>query len=161
MHQSALKCMVLSWFATRRSKLSNTRKVHDAPRSLEPHEFERFRQLLLGRRLSAQKEAKSEWGSSADRPPDESDVASNETQTAFDSRLQDRASALLVKIDKALRRIDSGEYDECESCGDPIGPGRLQARPEATLCIECKEEEEILERGYVKSGFRDVSDVPD
>lgn len=142
--------------------MSDASHVHDDDDfpALSPDEVERFRQILLERRLSVEAEAKSALGPFSDRPPDESDVATNETQSAFDSRLQDRASAHLKKIDKALRRIERQEYDECESCGDLIPARRLQARPEATLCIECKEEQEILERGYVKRRIRNIADAP-
>lgn len=130
--------------------MSNIRKIQDNDDAiaLTPEELEHFRLLLVQRRESVEKDSKSEWFASSERPPDESDVASNESQAAFDSRLQDRASAHLKKIDKALTRIEDGEYDECESCGDYIAAARLKARPEATLCIGCKEEEELRERAY-------------
>ena len=54
------------------------------------------------------------------------------------------------KIDEALERIDSGEFGICESCGAEIGDKRLEARPTATLCIDCKTLEEVRERQVAK-----------
>lgn len=55
-----------------------------------------------------------------------------------------RAQAELADVEAALRRIDSEAYGECESCGEPIAPARLRARPEARLCVACQE---MAERG--------------
>ncbi len=77
-------------------------------------------------------------------------MATAEYEQSFEYRLRDREKFLLRKVDKALRRIENGEYDECESCGETISKKRLLARPEATLCIVCKEEQEQLEKGYLK-----------
>ena len=84
------------------------------------------------------------------RMADEMDVASVGYDQAFEYRLRDRESVFLRKIDKALHRLESGEYDECESCGMPIGYSRLKARLETTFCIDCKEEQEKIERMYEK-----------
>jgi RNA polymerase-binding transcription factor DksA len=46
----------------------------------------------------------------------------------------------LVEVEGALRRLDAGEYGDCASCGEPISPGRLQADPTSTRCIECAAE---------------------
>lgn len=127
----------------------------DDPPELTPKQLEQFRQILLKRQLAAQKEMHAQRDPPPDRTPDELDVASNETQVTFDSRLLDRASDQLTKIDQALQRIERGEYDECDSCGDPISARRLQASPEATLCIECKEEQEVVERNYAQNHLQD------
>ena len=84
------------------------------------------------------------------RMSDEVDLASAEYEAAFENRLRDREKFLIRKIDTALRRIEDGEYDECESCGEYISFKRLQARPETTLCIVCKEEQEKVEKMYQK-----------
>ena len=85
-----------------------------------------------------------------DKLPDEVDLATAEYEAAFEYRLRDREKYLVKKIDKALIRIEAGEYDECESCGSIISKKRLLARPEATLCIVCKEEQEQIEKGFLK-----------
>ena len=61
-------------------------------------------------------------------------------------RTRDRERKLIRKIDEALRSLDAGDYGYCESCGVEIGIKRLEARPTATLCIDCKQLEEIREK---------------
>jgi DnaK suppressor protein len=78
--------------------------------------------------------------------PDEIDTASSEMNLAFQGRLRERERGLLTKISQALQKIEDGVYGECESCGEAIGVKRIQARPVAELCIDCKAEQEMLER---------------
>ena len=91
-----------------------------------------------------------------ERMSDEVDLASVEYDQAFEHRIRDRERHLLRKIDRALERIVEGEYDECEECSSYIGAKRLYARPEATLCIECKEEQEQEEKQHKKRRQRSV-----
>ena len=77
--------------------------------------------------------------------PDEIDTASSESGLAFIGRLRERERVLIQKIEGALERIREGEYGECTSCGEDIGLKRLEARPVATLCIDCKSQQEKLE----------------
>ena len=84
------------------------------------------------------------------RMSDEVDLASAEYEAAFENRLRDREKFLIRTIETALRRIEDGEYDECESCGVYISFKRLKARPETTYCIVCKEEQEKVEKMYQK-----------
>jgi DnaK suppressor protein len=72
--------------------------------------------------------------------------ASLESDRNFELRIRDRERRLIGKIREALDRIDSGEFGECEDCGDQIGEARLKARPVTTLCIECKTEQERQEK---------------
>ena len=78
--------------------------------------------------------------------PDEMDTASSEVNLQFTGRLREREQGLLSKIDAALEKIVRGDYGKCMNCGEDIGIARLRARPVAELCIECKAEEEKLER---------------
>ena len=78
--------------------------------------------------------------------PDEIDTASSEINLQFTGRLREREQGLLSKVDTALRKITDGEYGECVNCGEDIGVKRLRARPVAELCIDCKSEQEKLER---------------
>jgi DnaK suppressor protein len=78
--------------------------------------------------------------------PDEIDTASSEINLQFTGRLREREQGLLAKIDTALQKIDDGEFGECVTCGEDIGVKRLRARPVAELCIDCKAEQEKLER---------------
>ena len=79
--------------------------------------------------------------------PDEIDTASSEMNLAFTGRLRERERGLLTKINQALEKIQEGIYGQCESCEEEIGLKRLEARPVAELCIDCKGEQEKLERG--------------
>ncbi len=78
--------------------------------------------------------------------PDEIDTAVAESSLSFAGQLFGRERRLLNKIEKTLEKIDQGSYGECEGCGDVIGVKRLMARPVASLCIACKDEQERLER---------------
>ncbi|MDO9600473.1 MAG: RNA polymerase-binding protein DksA [Azoarcus sp.] len=77
---------------------------------------------------------------------DPNDRASQESDMALELRNRDRERKLIKKIDEALGRIREGEYGYCDSCGVEIGLKRLEARPTATLCIDCKTLEELRER---------------
>jgi DnaK suppressor protein len=78
--------------------------------------------------------------------PDEMDSASSEINLSFTGRLRERERHLLGKIDQALAKIEANEYGLCENCGEEVGLKRLEARPVAELCIDCKSEQERLER---------------
>ncbi len=120
---------------------------------LTPEELEEFKTLLTEKKsalLADSQQARAQIQENQDKLPDEVDLATAEYEAAFAYRLRDREKFLLKKIDKALVRIEEGEYDECESCGGIIAKKRLMARPEATLCIVCKEEQEQIEKGFLK-----------
>lgn len=78
--------------------------------------------------------------------PDPNDRATQETEFAIELRTRDRERKLLSKIDQSIAAIDSGDYGFCESCGVEIGIRRLEARPTATLCFDCKTLDEIREK---------------
>ncbi|MDO9423476.1 MAG: RNA polymerase-binding protein DksA [Methylobacter sp.] len=78
--------------------------------------------------------------------PDPNDRASQESEFSLELRTRDRERRLIKKIDEALKEIESGDYGFCESCGIEIGIRRLEARPTATLCIDCKTLDEIREK---------------
>ncbi|HNS95938.1 MAG TPA: TraR/DksA C4-type zinc finger protein [Polyangiaceae bacterium] len=80
--------------------------------------------------------------------PDEMDLASSEYLQSFTFRLRGREKSFLDKINKALAKIDDGSFGVCEECGDEISVKRLEARPETTLCIRCKEDQERLEKDF-------------
>ncbi|NOT15132.1 MAG: RNA polymerase-binding protein DksA [Methylotenera sp.] len=81
---------------------------------------------------------------------DPNDRASQESDMTLELRNRDRERKLIKKIDDTLRNIDSGEYGYCEGCGVEIGLKRLEARPTATLCIDCKTLDELRERQVAK-----------
>jgi DnaK suppressor protein len=84
---------------------------------------------------------------------DEVDLASTESDQNMNIRLRDRERILLRKIDKALAKIEAGDYGVCESCGEDIGLRRLEARPVTDLCIRCKEEQERVERSFADEDY--------
>ncbi len=81
---------------------------------------------------------------------DPNDRASQESDMALELRNRDRERKLIKKIDDTLRMIASDEYGYCKQCGEEIGLKRLQARPTATLCIDCKTLDEIREKQMAK-----------
>lgn len=80
--------------------------------------------------------------------PDEMDLAASEGMQSFEFRLRGREKTFIEKIDRALRKIEDGDFGKCEQCEEPISAKRLEARPETTLCIRCKEEQERQEKDY-------------
>jgi len=78
--------------------------------------------------------------------PDPLDRAAQEEEFSLELRTRDRERKLIRKIQMALEAIDSGEYGYCTSCGADIGIRRLEARPTAELCIDCKTFDEIREK---------------
>ena len=78
--------------------------------------------------------------------PDPNDRASQEEEFALELRTRDRERKLIKKIDESLSSIEEDEYGYCESCGVDIGIRRMEARPTATQCIDCKTLEEIKEK---------------
>ncbi len=80
--------------------------------------------------------------------PDPVDRASQEEEFSLELRTRDRERKLLKKITGSLQDIDENEYGYCESCGVEIGIRRLEARPTANLCIDCKTLAEIKERQW-------------
>lgn len=81
---------------------------------------------------------------------DPNDRASQESDMALELRNRDRERKLIKKIDETLHKIDEHDYGYCHSCGVEIGLKRLEARPTATLCIDCKTLDEIRERQVAK-----------
>jgi DnaK suppressor protein len=73
---------------------------------------------------------------------DQADVGSTTFERDHEMSLANNARDMLAQTERALGRIDDGSYGVCESCGNAIGKGRLQAFPRATLCVSCKEREE-------------------
>ena len=81
---------------------------------------------------------------------DPNDRASQETDIAIELRNRDRERKLIKKIEETIAVIDNGDYGYCNSCGVEIGIKRLEARPTASLCIDCKTLEEVREKQVAK-----------
>ena len=80
--------------------------------------------------------------------PDPADRATIEEEHALELRTRDRERKLLKKVAQALERVASGEYGWCEETGEPIGVGRLLARPTATLSLEAQQRREKIQKMY-------------
>lgn len=119
---------------------------------MNKNQLKKFKKLLETKRSEiirrAQQTLEQDMALDSDDLPDEMDLASSEYLQAFTFRLRGREKAFLDKIQKALERIDDGSFGVCEECGDPISVKRLEARPETTLCIRCKEDQERVERDF-------------
>jgi len=81
---------------------------------------------------------------------DPNDRATQESDMGLELRNRDRERKLIKKINEMLAKIDAGEYGYCDNCGVEIGLNRLEARPTATLCIDCKTLDEIREKQVAK-----------
>lgn len=81
---------------------------------------------------------------------DPNDRATQESDMSLELRNRDRERKLIKNIDKMLARIDAKDYGYCDNCGVEIGLSRLEARPTATLCIDCKTLDEIREKQVAK-----------
>ncbi len=119
-------------------------------KSLTKKELKKFQELLEEKRKVVLDRARQMLSEGmvldANDLPDEMDLASSEYIQSFEFRLRGREKSLLSKLDLALKKIDDGSFGICEICEEPIGKKRLEARPETSLCIKCKEDQEREER---------------
>lgn len=115
-------------------------------------QLKKFKTLLTEKRDEIVKKAKQtleeDMTLDANDLPDEMDLASSEYLQSFTFRLRGREKVFLDKIEKALRKIEDGSFGICEECGEEISIKRLEARPETTLCIRCKEDQERVEKDF-------------
>ena len=81
---------------------------------------------------------------------DPNDRATQESDMGLELRNRDRERKLIKKINEMLAKIDADDYGYCDNCGIEIGLNRLEARPTATLCIDCKTLDEIREKQIAK-----------
>jgi DnaK suppressor protein len=119
---------------------------------LKKKELKRFEKLLIEKKEEILRNAKrtlnQDMTLDQDDLPDEMDLASSEYIQSFTFRLRGREKTFLKKIDYALTKIEDGSFGICEECGELIAIKRLEARPETTLCIRCKEDQERTEKSY-------------
>jgi DnaK suppressor protein len=116
---------------------------------MNAQQHEHFRNILTAWRKELLDEVARTVHSMQDETenhPDPNDRASQETDISLELRSRDRERKLIKKIDEALDLVETGDYGYCESCGVEIGIQRLEARPTATLCIDCKTLDEIREK---------------
>jgi len=120
-------------------------------KSLTKKELKKFQELLEEKRKTVLERARQmlsveNMALDTNDLPDEMDLASSEYLQSFEFRLRGREKSLLTKLDLALKKIEDQTFGICEICEEPIGKKRLEARPETTLCIKCKEDQEREER---------------
>jgi DnaK suppressor protein len=120
---------------------------------MNPRQRAHFRRLLESLRAELSEEIVRTVHTMQDEATvfaDPNDRASQESDMALELRNRDRERKLIKKIDETIARIDANEYGYCDSCGVEIGLKRLEARPTATLCIDCKTLDEMRERQVAK-----------
>ena len=116
---------------------------------MSPEQEDHFRQILLAWKRSLMEEVDRTVHHMQDEAtnfPDPNDRATQESEFSLELRTRDRERKLIKKIDEALSRLDNDDYGYCDACGVEIGIRRLEARPTATLCIDCKTLDEIREK---------------
>ncbi len=119
------------------------------PKKLTKKQLEEFRKILTEQLRQLEEKlggTVDELSEESEVPADISDQATQESDLYFDLRVRDREQKLIEKIKKTLKKIDEGTFGICERCGEPIELERLKARPVATLCIDCKSEQEQEEK---------------
>ena len=143
--------------ATRAERISDEESPEspEAPmvfETMSTTELDNFKKILEAKRVallkSARESLEQDMTLDTNELPDEVDLASTESLQSFALRLRGRERMFLDKIAKALQKIEDGEFGMCEDCEEPIGRKRLDARPETTLCIRCKEDQERVERDF-------------
>ncbi|MBQ0761174.1 RNA polymerase-binding protein DksA [Zhongshania aquimaris] len=116
---------------------------------MNDNQKDHFRQILLSWKAELMEEVDrtvSHMKDEASNFPDPADRATQEEEFSLELRTRDRERKLIKKIDSTLNLIDEDDYGFCDTCGVDIGIKRLEARPTATLCIDCKTLDEIKER---------------
>jgi DnaK suppressor protein len=133
-------------------------KIVDLPKGYKPSEkeeymcqehLEYFRRKLLQWRedlIQESQETINNLRGEVRDVGDEAERASRETENSLELRTRDRYRKLLNKIDQALSRVDDGSYGYCEETGEEIGLARLEARPNATLCLDAQERWELKQK---------------
>ena len=116
---------------------------------MNDEQVKHFRNILLSWKRSLMEEVDRtvhHMQDDAANFPDPNDRATQESEFSMELRARDRERKLIKKIDESIRHLDNEEFGYCEQCGVEIGVKRLEARPTATLCIDCKILDEIKER---------------
>ncbi len=148
--------------AARAKKRSTKAKTVDSPfRNFTPYkpkkseaymsdgQVEHFRDILSKWRQELMEEVDRTVHHMQDEAanfPDPADRATQEEEFSIELRTRDRERKLIKKIDQTLDRLDQGDFGYCDTCGVEIGLRRLEARPTANQCVDCKSLDEIKER---------------
>jgi DnaK suppressor protein len=124
-------------------------KVKKGEEYMGAKQLEHFKKLLFAWKQELMEEVDrtvSHMKDEAANFPDPADRATQEEEFSLELRTRDRERKLIKKIDSTLERIENNDYGYCDQCGIEIGIRRLEARPTASLCVDCKTLDEIKER---------------
>jgi DnaK suppressor protein len=135
--------------AKARKALPDDYTPHNDEEYMSPRQIAFFRDLLVAWKDTILQAAEATLQQLQDGPIREADLndrASSETDWGIELRTRDRQRKLISKIESAIRRIEEGEYGYCEVTGEPIGLGRLIARPIATMTVDAQEAHERREK---------------
>ncbi len=149
--------------AAKKARSANARMTahHEPPADIAPYkkrkgeeymnhkQLDHFRMILTGWKKSLMQEVDrtvTHMKSDSSNHADSADRATQEEGFSLELRERDRERKLIRKIDQAITRLDNNEFGYCKLCGVEIGIRRLEARPTATMCIDCKTFDEIKEK---------------
>lgn len=124
-------------------------EIKDSEEFMNDAQKDHFREILLEWKRQLMEEVDmtiSHLKEEATNFADPSDRASQEEEFSLELRTRDRERKLIRKIEKAIERLEEDDYGYCDDCGVEIGIRRLEARPTATQCIDCKTLAEIKEK---------------
>ncbi|MFI4957418.1 MAG: RNA polymerase-binding protein DksA [Gammaproteobacteria bacterium] len=126
-------------------------RLKDEEEYMNPTQLEHFRKILLGWKQVLMEQVDATVSHMQNEPgnlADPNDCATREEEFNLELRTRDRERQLIKKIESTLQQIKQNEYGYCTQCGEEIGVRRLEARPTANLCIDCKTLAEIREKHY-------------
>jgi len=126
-------------------------ELSDGEEYMNEQQLEHFKALLLQWKQQLMEESERTVHHMQDEAlnlPDPNDRASQEEEFSIELRTRDRERKLLRKIGKSLDLLAAGDYGFCQACGVDIGLRRLEARPTADLCIDCKQLQEVKEKTW-------------
>ena len=147
--------------ATKRSKASANSTVDSQFRNFTPYQPKKSEHYMNDAQLAHFRDILNNWRTElmeeVDRTvhhmqdeaanfPDPADRATQEEEFSIELRTRDRERKLIKKIDQTVERVDQEDYGYCDTCGIEVGLRRLEARPTATQCVDCKSLDEIKER---------------
>jgi len=121
----------------------------DKEEYMNPRQLEYFRQKLARWRdelVEESRETINNLQREVRDVGDEAERATRETENSLELRTRDRYRKLINKINKALKRVENGDYGYCDETGEEIGLDRLEARPIATLCLDAQERWELRQK---------------
>ncbi len=115
---------------------------------MNKEKLKKFKKVFESQRrglLFSDQIVREDFSSNTDDRFDELDQATTDVEQSMRMRLRNRETLYIKKLEEALARIEEGTFGDCESCGEDIELRRLEARPTATLCVSCKEDQERKE----------------